>query len=626
MGGLGLIAGLLVLAAVGITLVLWRNGKDEQRSFDGLTYRVQPMELSVTALETGTLESASSIPVFSEVEQSVAIISLVPEGTRVEAGDVVVELESGGLRTRRTEQQILVEKARAALSQAQQRNIVAGSQSESDVQAAQLALEFAELDLRKYLEGDYPLELRAIRNESALAEEELERARSPLGVLEELHKDGYLNDSKLEAERFRAVRAQYQVEIAEERARVLQEYAYPRQKRLLESKVVEAERALERVNNLAKAAVQQAETHFAAEEAALRLEESKLEHLEDQIAKCTLHAPQAGVVVYPFPEDNDMVELIIKQGTLIRERQHVFSIPDTDVLQVTTSVHEALVNQIKPGMPARIEISVFPDLVLRGEVKHVSPLPEPQDWRRTTVKFYSTKVSLLEQAEGLRPGMTARVEILIERLADALALPVQSVVQRGKVGFCYVLEDGEPVLRKLVLGKASVEHIAVLEGLSAGEVVLLSPDEIGFPANAFEKEAAAADVPAPEAGETVEETPVAPAGDEPEPEGPVEEIEFKAVMVGSGTLMAEAEFEIQNRAGVELKREFEVEVKGGAPDAVLEVAVDGVVIGSVTLDATGYGVGEWNSKKGTLPPEFPAATSAGSRVTIGPELAGTLAP
>ena len=73
-----------------------------------LTYTVKSVDLPITVLASGALESASSIRVLSDVEGQVAIISLLPRGAVVKKGDVVVELDSSALKTRRTEQQIVV--------------------------------------------------------------------------------------------------------------------------------------------------------------------------------------------------------------------------------------------------------------------------------------------------------------------------------------------------------------------------------------------------------------------------------------------------------------------------------------------------------------------------------------
>src|SRR5712691_204712 len=171
-----------------------------------LTYTVKSVDLPITVLASGALESASSIRVLSDVEGQVAIISLLPRGAVVKNGDVVVELDSSALKTRRTEQQIVLEQARAALALAKQALQVAESQAESDVKTAELALKFAELDLRKYLDGDYPQELRVAQSNITLAEEELKQAKLRIDYSLELQKLGYLSGGQVDADRLMGIR------------------------------------------------------------------------------------------------------------------------------------------------------------------------------------------------------------------------------------------------------------------------------------------------------------------------------------------------------------------------------------------------------------------------------------
>jgi HlyD family secretion protein len=598
-----------------------------------MLHAAQPIDLRIATLVSGTLESASSATVVSEVEGEAAILTVVPEGTRVAEGDIVVELDSSALRARETEQQIVVENARAAGDQLEQTNLIAKNQAEGNLAAARLVVEFARLDLEKYEKGDYPLELRQLQIETALAQEELERARVQQQFSEDLARDGYINQGELEADRSRVTQASFKLENARGKERSLQDYTYPRTKRDLESKLQEAERALTRVETQERLAAEQALANLKAKRKTLELEEGKLAKLRDQLAKCSVRAPQAGMVVYPVPPDADMIEDFIKQGNRVKERQHVFSIPDTEVLQVTASVHEALVNRIRPGLSARITVDVIQDLELSGSVEWISPTPEPGDWRRTTVKFYETKVRIDGGAEGLRPGMSAKVEILIEELPDALAVPVQSVVQRGNKGVCYVV-GARPELRRLRLGKSSNEYVQVLEGLAPGELVVMSPDVLGIPADAFEE------APAPDALRAALASPPAAAGTSAtfrdadpsagdsgaaeEPEPIVQELEYEAELTGVPVTSAMAEFKIKTKDSVPAYK-FKAKISGGPPNITYEIKVDHVSIGSVTLDDTGSCALELSTKLGNFPPYFPLQAGPGSIVELGSDLKGTLA-
>jgi HlyD family secretion protein len=575
-----------------------------------LTHLVEPMDLAITTIVSGTLESASSSPVYSEVAGVAAIIRLVPAGTSVAEGDVVVELDSSSFAKQLTDQQIVVEKAGNAKGQAQQARITSESKSQNDEASALLALEFARLDLQKHELGEYPVMRRQQQIEIALAEEELESARVELQFSEDLAKDKYINQGELKAARFGVTQAEFKLENARENLRLLEEYTYPRQKRALEAKVSEAERTLAAVKDLARIDAEQIATNLRVQERTLELEQSKLADLERQIKNCKLRAPKGGIVVYPVPRDEDAVELFIKQGNRIQESQHVFSIPDTEVLQISTLVHEARVNQIKPGMQARVRIESHSDVELNGEVIFVAPYPEDDsDWRRTNVKFYETKLKLLDQAEGLRPGMSAKVEILIDRCPGVLTLPVQSVVQKGRSGLCYVLAAA-PVLRRVHIGRASNEYVEILEGLTAGERVVLAPDLLGISAAALQ-EAEKFQWSQPDPGLTAAQ-----------PEEQPQETEYEAVLLGPGGALGESQFEIA-KTSTDTKYEFEVTISGGPPGATLEVSVAGVNIGSVTLDALGACEFEWSTKKGTFPANFPLDAGPGTPVTVG-ELSGEL--
>lgn len=582
------------------------------------------MDLRITVLATGMLESASSLNVVSEVEGQVSIISLAPRGTRVKEGDVVVELDSSSLKTRRLEQQVTVEQARAAHAQAKQSLQVAESQAESDVRGAELTLHFAELDLRKFLEGDSPQELRVAQSEITLAEEELKRAKERIKKSEELEALGYLSAGQVDADRLTVLRAEVKLQQAKESERLLREFTHVRAKEERESKVDEGKRALARAKSLAESAIVQAEAKRKAQEATQQLEESKLKHIEEQIAKCTLRAPRSGLVIYPVPQDEEQTDLFIEQGKLISERRHIYSLPDSDTVQVTASIHEAMVKQVKPGRKARIWIDARPELALTGEVIAVSDVPDPQSWRRSTVKFYQATVRIDDQSQGLLPGMNAKVEVLIDERPNVLAAPVQAIIHFGDVGYCYVSRGPRPELRRLRLGKSNEKYIEIAEGLADGDQVVLSPDEIGLPAEVrAELEAPKPDSPTTRKPAIVADSTKTPpaANRSPDKDASPTKIEWKARLTGSTKAKGKTEFQIETKDG-ETVHEFDVKVEKGPANQTLEVTVDNIVLGTIKLDDTGFADIEWSTADQTLAADFKAGP--GSVVKVGNILSGTL--
>src|SRR5205823_10586797 len=77
----------------------------------------------------------------------------------------------------------------------------------------------------------------------------------------------------------------------------------------------------------------------------------KLGDIEQEIRKCTIYAPQGGLVVYYVPEQarwgTGQQQSIVAQGESVREGQKLMRIPDLSRMLVNTRVHEALVSRIK---------------------------------------------------------------------------------------------------------------------------------------------------------------------------------------------------------------------------------------------------------------------------------------
>ncbi len=124
---------------------------------------------------------------------------------------------------------------------------------------------------------------------------------------------------------------------------------------------------------------------------------------------------------------------------MVRERQTILRLPDLSKMQVKVNVHEskvemlgvALKEALKRGEDLRAVIRIL-DRELLGKLSNIANQPEPSGWWTGNIKEYATTISIDGTPDGLRPGMTAECEILVEHLEDVLTIPVAAVVeQRG---------------------------------------------------------------------------------------------------------------------------------------------------------------------------------------------------
>jgi len=347
------------------------------------------------------------------------------------------------------------------------------SQNQSDIAEAETAVELAEIDIKKYLEGDYVKEKRTIEGNILIAQEEVKRAKERLEYSKRLHQKGYVSASEVESDQLALLRAQNDLEMAREELRVLEEYTKPRTEKELVSKRDEALRALERVKSQAKAKEAQAEADMLAKKVSYETELATLRKLEEQLKKCKLYAPIDGLVTYANEQSRwGRQELQIEEGAALREGQRIIRIPDLSAMQVNVKVHEAKVSHVKVGQPARLRVESMPDKVLHGTVRKVATMADAQSWFSTGVQVFTVIVSIDDKVEGLRPGMTAEVEILCEEYKDVLTVPVQSVIEREGMNFCYVKRGRRLELVPVELGPDNDKFVVVKKGLHEGDLVV----------------------------------------------------------------------------------------------------------------------------------------------------------
>src|SRR5690606_36358767 len=152
---------LLLIAVGALGAALWAarpmiserfSGDDEKQYVHLITEPARRAPLLVTANVQGSLDSRANAVLSSSVEGTTTIISIVPEGSWVEEGDIVCVLDSATLVDEAKSQEIVVTNADAEQAQAKEQLEVAKAQGDSDIAAAELALLLAQLDKAKYID------------------------------------------------------------------------------------------------------------------------------------------------------------------------------------------------------------------------------------------------------------------------------------------------------------------------------------------------------------------------------------------------------------------------------------------------------------------------------------------
>ena len=467
-----LLIALVLIAAVVIGLVAWPKPKEASTAF----YEVKRGDFTVTVLDRGTLAAVSEVSIRSDVEGTARIIYIVPEGTYVKKGDLLVELDSSQAQDQVNQQQINFEKAKFALAQAEAQLEIQKSATNSDIRAAELKVRFAKMDLDKFEEGQSWVDLVESSNKVVQALSQLAVNRENFTWTTNLALKGYETKQRVDVDRLAVMNNENSLVVASNTLVMLQKFDIPKQRDKFVSDYEEAKKELERVVAQSERKIAQYQADLINQSNTLVLNEKKLQRDRKNLDATRREAPQEGLVVYAMSENRFSSESLIEEGAVVRNRQELIKLPDTSKMKVTIKVHESHVGLVEVGQPAFVKLDSLPDQRFQGVVQKVALLPDSQArFGNPNLKVYNTEIVVTDALPGVKPGVSAQAEIIITNISNSLSVPLQAVTTLKGRQVVYVQQGNKTTPVHVQVGMFNTRFIEITSGVKEGDRVLLSP-------------------------------------------------------------------------------------------------------------------------------------------------------
>lgn len=423
----------LLGSAISAAVFLPRDGAGMD---DGprLVHTISRGELTVTVTERGILESSENEEIVNKVRGQSTILWVVDSGAMVQPGDVLIRLDTLAL------EEFINERTKYA------------HWSRSSAERLRANVRAATLRVSQYKEGTYPSELANLQKDLAIAEANLRTAKNMRLHAESLAARGYVSDLALENQRFAVVQAELNVEVKESEIEALQEH--------------QKELRLEELTG----ALKTAKANLEAAEERSKMDGTRRDLAVKELEYCVIRAEKAGMVIHPSAANwKNAPE--IAEGLNVHKDQKLLLMPDLTKMQVKLGIPESKILGVEPGLAAKVTL---PDRTLEGEVATVASVTSPASWATGNVARYETTVKLPPVA-GLRPGMSADVEIIIHHHEDVLTIPVAAVVETGEEAYCWVKTESGARRKQVNLGVSDGAFSIVESGLNEGDQVILNP-------------------------------------------------------------------------------------------------------------------------------------------------------
>jgi HlyD family secretion protein len=222
--------------------------------------------------------------------------------------------------------------------------------------------------------------------------------------------------------------------------------------------------------------------------AAEAMARAKIGEVRAIVAKAELSVDDAeervSNTIVTSPIDGTLVEKSVQRGQIITSGMSSVTggtklciVADLSRLVITAMVDETDIGRVKPGQVANVTVDAWPDSIFRGVVKHVHPVGESSE----NITAFKVEVEVSgDDAQKLRPNMTANVDIIIKSFNDVLLIPDESIFKDSKSGnnFVYLMIDGGPQKRTVEIGPTNGFDTTIVKGIKSGDMIFIKPPKI----------------------------------------------------------------------------------------------------------------------------------------------------
>jgi membrane fusion protein, multidrug efflux system len=203
---------------------------------------------------------------------------------------------------------------------------------------------------------------------------------------------------------------------------------------------------------------------FLAQDAQAKSADAEIARLRAMVGKKTIRAPFAGTIGLRQ----------VNLGQFVGNGTPIVSLQALDPMYVDFTLPQQRIADLNVGVPVHVSTDVFPDKIDEGQLTAINP---EIDASTRTIKVRAT----FKNPDGrLRPGMFARVQVLLPGSEAVLLVPATAISYAPYGDSVYVVEpskDGKEQIarQKFVrLGQARGDYVVVTKGLSAGENVVIA--------------------------------------------------------------------------------------------------------------------------------------------------------
>jgi HlyD family secretion protein len=410
-----------LVGTIAIAYIIFRPQPTPEINIETDTVLVKSQDLQLQIKVNGLVQSIRKINISPSTQGRIMEL-FVREGDRIQAGQAIARMDDEQLQAQVSQYEAILDRSQAQLAER-----LAGSRQEEVAKA----------------------EADVIRSEARVQEarSRLQLATEKLNRRQILQKEGAitreaLNESQVDVRNAEDNLTQTQASLA------------------ISQQDLARQRSGFRAEEIAQTRSQVAEAN------------AQLQSFQIQLNNTLVRAPFGGIITRRFTDVGDFVAPTTSASS--SDGATSASIAElSSGLEVEAKVPEANIAGIKQGQSVEVRSDSYPDQVFKGQVQSIAP----RAVKENSITSFRVKVKLETGLEQLKAGMNVKLAFIAEPIQNALVVPLSAVVTQkdGQRGIWLLDANREIRFQLIRLGSENGSQAQILEGLKAGDRILISP-------------------------------------------------------------------------------------------------------------------------------------------------------
>lgn len=167
------------------------------------------------------------------------------------------------------------------------------------------------------------------------------------------------------------------------------------------------------------------------------------------------------------PLEGYIGNIYVDKGDSVAKETPVANVVNIDKVKIRTDIADRFLSLVKVKQPASVKADAYPDMEFKGEISMVSPSVD------VATRTFPIEVTLANEERLLKPGMFARIELVLKDAKDAIIIPREGVIRVLDKTHVYAADGNAARKEDVQLGIQRLDVVEVISGLEEGEEVII---------------------------------------------------------------------------------------------------------------------------------------------------------